>query len=362
MLTAVVFVTVLLTAVLVHELAHYVNARSVGLPVRAFSIGMGPVIARWRWQETEWRLSLLPLGGYVDLPGMTAKLNEDGSLAHPDDGLAVRPLHHKLWVLVGGVVANYALGIVLLAVAVVLAPTFREVVTGEAPNVRGTVVAGVAAGSLAEAAGVRVGDRFAAIGSAVDPTPDQAVAAIQGAEVLTLVVVDETGAERTLTVPWPPADLPEGATPVLGVQLVPAEVDGVGFGTALAESAAFGVRVFPEMVAGFVRGFGSAIVGRPNEDVAGPVGMVTMVGRAAQVGLAPVLLLAALINFSLAVFNLLPIPGLDGGRMLLATIVAVRGRPFKPGQEEAFHFVGIAAVLALIVLITVQELGGLLGG
>src|SRR3972149_3169788 len=120
-----------------------------GLPVRAFSIGMGPVIARWRWQETEWRLSLLPLGGYVDLPGMTAKLNEDGSLAHPDDGLAVRPLHHKLWVLVGGVVANYALGIVLLAVAVVLAPTFREVVTGEAPNVRGTVVAGGAAGSAA---------------------------------------------------------------------------------------------------------------------------------------------------------------------------------------------------------------------
>jgi regulator of sigma E protease len=116
------------------------------------------------------------------------------------------------------------------------------------------------------------------------------------------------------------------------------------------------------MVAGFVRGFGSAIAGRPNEDVAGPVGMVTMVGQAAQVGVAPVLLLAALINFSLAVFNLLPIPGLDGGRMLLATIVAIRGRPFKPGQEEAFHFVGIAAVLALIVLITVQELGGLLGG
>ena len=362
MLTAVVFVTVLLTAVLVHELAHYANARSVGLPVRAFSIGMGPVIARWRWQGTEWRLSLLPLGGYVDLPGMAAKVNEDGSLAHPDDGLAVRPLHQKLWVLVGGVVANYALGIVLLAVAVVLAPTYREVVTGQAPDVRGTVVAGVAEGSLAEAVGVRAGERLAAIGGTLDPTPDQAVAAIQGADELTLVLVDEAGNERTLTVPWPPTDLAEGATPVLGVQLTPAEVDGVGFGTALAESAAFGVRVFPEMVAGFVRGFGSALSGRPNEDVAGPVGMVTMVGQAAQVGLAPVLLLAALINFSLAVFNLLPIPGLDGGRMLLATIVAIRGRPFKPGQEEAFHFVGIAAVLALIVLITVQELGGLLGG
>jgi len=116
------------------------------------------------------------------------------------------------------------------------------------------------------------------------------------------------------------------------------------------------------MVAGFARGFGAALSGRPNEDVAGPVGMVTLVGQAAQVGLAPVLLLAALINFSLAVFNLLPIPGLDGGRMLLATVVAVRGRPFRPGQEETLNFIGIAAVLFLIVLITVQELGGLLFG
>lgn len=367
MLTAVVFVTVLLTAVLVHELAHYVNARSVGLPVRAFSIGMGPVVARWRWQGTEWRLSLLPLGGYVDLPGMSAKVAEDGSLAHPDDGFAVRPLHQKLWVLVGGVVANYALGIVLLAAAVVLAPGYREVVTGAPTEVRGTVVNGVAEGSRAEAAGLRAGDRLLAIAAAGtpelrEPTPEQVVAVIRGDGDLTLTVVGSDGVPRTVAVPWPPTDLDDGATPVLGVQLVPAEVEGVGFATALVEAAGFGVRMFPEMVAGFVRGFGSALTGRPNADVAGPVGMVTMVGQAAQVGVAPVLLLAALINFSLAVFNLLPIPGLDGGRMLLATIVAVRGRPFKPGQEEAFHFVGIAAVLALIVLITVQELGGLLGG
>lgn len=362
MLTAIVFVTVLMTAVLVHELAHYLNARSVGLPVRAFSIGMGPVIARWHWRGTEWRLSLLPLGGYVDLPGMAAKVNEDGSLSHPDEGMAVRPLPQKLWVLIGGVIANYALGILLLATAVVLAPTYREVVTGTAPDVQGTVVAAVAEGSLAATLDIRPGDRLIAIGDAADPTPDQAVAAIRGSDALLLTLMGEDGLERVVTAPWPPADLEPGTTPVLGVQLVPAEVAGVGFLTALGESAAFGVRVFPDMVVGFVRGFGSALSGSPNEDVAGPVGMVTMVGQAASIGVAPVLLLAALINFSLAVFNLLPIPGLDGGRMLLATIVAVRGRPFKPGQEEAFHFVGIAAVLALIVLITVQELGGLLGG
>jgi len=361
-LTAVVFLLVLMSAVLVHELAHYLNARSVGLPVRAFSIGMGPVIARWRWRGTEWRLSALPIGGYVDLPGMAPKVREDGRLEHPDEGLAIRPLHHKLWVLVGGVIANYGLGIVLLAAAVTLAPGYRELVSGSAPDVRGAVVIAVSEGSIAERIGIEPGDRLVAIDGVREPTPAQAVEVIQAAEGLELVLADADGATRTLSIPWPPADLPAGERPLLGVQLAPVEVEPVAFGTALRESAGFGLRLFPEMVAGFARGFGSALSGRPNEDVAGPVGMVTLVGQAAQVGLAPVLLLAALINFSLAVFNLLPIPGLDGGRMLLATVVALRGRPFRPGQEETLHFIGIAAVLFLIVLITVQELGGLLFG
>ncbi len=362
MVTALVFLLVLMSAVLVHELAHYANARSIGLPVRAFSVGMGPVIARFRWRETEWRISLLPLGGYVDLPGMGPKVAEDGTLSHPDEGMAVRPLHQKLWVLVGGVVANYLLGILLLATAVTMAPTYREIVSGTPAEVRGAVVVGVADGSVAEGLGVRPGDRLVAIGDVRDPTPGQAVEAIQSARSLDLVLEGEDGVRRELAVPWPPADLAPGERPLLGVQLAPVEVAPVAFPTALAESASFGVRLFPEMVAGFVRGFGAALTGGANQDVAGPVGIVTMVGQAAQVGVAPVLLLAALINFSLAVFNPLPIPGLDGGRMLLATVVALRGRPFRPGQEETMHFIGIAAVLFLIVLITVQELGGLLRG
>jgi regulator of sigma E protease len=362
MLTAGVFLLVLMSAVLIHELAHYVNARSIGLPVRAFSIGMGPVIARFRWRGTEWRISLLPLGGYVDLPGMAPKVADDGRLEHPDEGLAVRPLHHKLWVLVGGVVANYVLGIVLLATAVTLAPGYREIVSGTAPEVSGAVVVDVGAGSIAESLGIRPGDRLVEIGAVSEPTPAQAVEAIQSAEGLSLLLEGEDGARRRVSAPWPPAGLAPDERPLLGVQLAPVAVEPVAFGTALVESAAFGVRLFPDMVAGFVRGFGSALTGGENQDVAGPVGIVTMVGQAAQVGLAPVLLLAALINFSLAVFNLLPIPGLDGGRMLLATVVALRGRPFRPGQEEMLHFIGIATVLLLIVLITVQEIGGLLRG
>jgi regulator of sigma E protease len=356
--TALVFVAILFSAVMVHELAHYLNARSVGVPVRAFSVGFGPVLLRRRWRGTEWRLSAIPLGGYVDLPGMTPEQDDDGRLRHPSGGMAEKSLPEKAWVLIGGVLANFVLGIVLLTVAVLLQPGYRTLTAGTAPDVSGTVVAEVVEDSAAARMGLRAGDRLVALQGVEDPIPEQAVAAIRDAEGTLRLSVLRDGTRRTFETPWPPADTAEGERPLLGVQLGPAEVEGVAPWTALGESALFAVRAVPQMVVGFVRGFGSVLAGRPSEDVAGPVGIVGLVSDATRVGLAPVLVLAAIINFSLAVFNLLPVPGLDGGRLLLATVVAIRGRPFEPGQEELFHFLGILAVLALIVLITLQELQG----
>ena len=358
MLTAVTFALILTSAVVVHELAHYLNARSVGVPVRAFSVGVGPVLLRRRWRGTEWRLSLLPLGGYVDLPGMAPKVAEDGRLEHPDEGMAAKGLGAKLWVLVGGVIANYLLGAVLLAWAIGLEPTYREVVTGAPVAAHGSVIEAVTVGSPAESLGLRRGDTIVALNGVEGPGPDVVVEQVRTADELRLTVRrgDET---LELATPWPVEGA--GEPPLLGIQIT-ALVEPVAFLDALPQTLAFGVRVIPRMVGGFLSGFAAALTGAENSDVAGPVGMVGMVNQATKVGLAPVVLLAAVINFSLAVFNLLPIPGLDGGRMLLATVVAARGRPFRPGQEEAIHFIGVMAVLALIVLITFREIGALLAG
>src|SRR5690554_4897452 len=353
MLTAITFALILTSAVTVHELAHYLNARSVGLPVRAFSIGLGPVLARVKWRGTEWRLSALPLGGYVDLPGMAPRVDEEGRLHHPDEGMARLPWLQKVWVLIGGVIANYLLGSVLLAGAISMQPAYMGVLDEQGANVQGSVIAGVISGSRAEALGLTENDRIVSINGVADPTPEQVIEQVQGADRLELIV-EQGGDRRTVSTPWPP----EGEEAILGIE-IGALVEPVGFLEVLPQAAAFGVRVVPQMVSGFVSGIGSAVTGAPNSDVAGPVGMVTMVAQATQVGLAPVLLLAAVINFSLAVFNLLPIPGLDGGRMLLATVVALRGKPFKPGQEEQIHFIGVMLVLALIVLITFREVGAL---
>lgn len=358
MLTAIVFILILGTAIFVHELAHYLNARSIGVPVRAFSIGMGPVLAKVQWQGTEWRLSLLPIGGYVLIEGTMPEETDDGELRYPDRGLAEKRLPGKLWVLVGGILANYVFGVVLLTAAIQLNPVIQDAVLGIPLQESGAEIVGVADESQAARLDLQEGDVIVAINGISQPSRETVVSQIQTSESLELTV-RRAGERIDLSTDWPPAGM---ETPVLGISLAPLEIAQPAVWVTAARSSWFAIEVFPDMVVGFVRGFASVLTGQDSEEVAGPVGMATMVGEAASVGLAPVLLLAAIINFSLAVFNLLPIPGLDGGRMLLYAIAAIRGRPFKPGQEATIHFIGYVALFTLIVLITVNEIGGLLGG
>jgi len=361
MITAITMIVILLVSVMIHELAHYLNARSVGIPVRAFSIGFGPVIWKKHWRGTEWRLSLVPLGGYVDLPGLAPKVAEDGTLLPADEGMAKATLPQKIWVLLGGVLANLLLGAALITAVIMVEPAYR-VVTGGVPVQ--ALVAEVSEGSAAERLGFEAEDRIVRIGGITDPTAAEVVEAVRGdgaaaGGVLELGLL-RGGELVELSFPWPPA---EGEA-LLGISLadVAPDAEAPGFGTALAEATRFSITAIPEMVGGFVRGFGSVLAGRQSEEIAGPVGIVAAVNQATKLGVAPVLFLMALINLSLAVFNLLPIPGLDGGRILLAVVAGIRGRPFAPGQEEAIHFFGIMAVLLLIVLITVGDVGRLFGG
>lgn len=361
MLTAVVFLVILTVSVVVHELAHYFNARMVGVPVRAFSVGMGPILLRRRWRGTEWRLSLLPLGGYVDLKGLAPEQAEDGTLRYPEEGFMQKSFLQKTWVLIGGVIANFILAVLLMATVLTAAPNsaYRTLITGEVPDESGTVFQEVFPDTPAAALGIRAGDRVVEINGVTNPSRNDVQQQTRTATSLELVL--ERGGERIrVQSDWPPPDA--GDPPRLGVALAPVEISPLpplSFPGAVAQSASFFVRVVPETVAGIARGFGQTFAGQRSQEIVGPVGIVGLAGEAARGGLIPILTFAAIINFSLALFNALPIPGLDGGRILLSAVVALRGRPFKPGQEEFVNFLGLAFLMLFVVLISFGEIGDL---
>lgn len=355
MLTAAVFLLILTVSVVVHELAHYFNARSVGVPVRAFSVGLGPVLLRRQWRGTEWRLSLLPLGGYVDLVGLAPEDAGDGTMRYPNEGFASKTFLQKTWVLIGGVIANFVLAVLLVASVITAAPnsSIRQAVAGESFSTTPAVFGYIVPGSPAEELGLEPGDVVLRLNGLQNPTVNQVQETIRNASRLDLLV-RRGDAQVQISETLPPARAGE---PRLGVGF---DLPPVGFGSALVQTAGFFARVVPDSVGGFVRAFGQTFAGQRSAEVVGPVGMVGLASQAAQSGWVAILTFAGLINFSLALFNLLPIPGLDGGRIVVAAVVALRGRPFKPGQEEFVNFIGFALLMLFVVLITFGEVGDLL--
>ncbi|MCS6869809.1 MAG: M50 family metallopeptidase [Thermus sp.] len=331
------FLIIIGVSVFVHELGHYLAARVQGVRVKAFSVGFGPVLWRRQAWGTEWRLSAIPLGGYADIEGLLPEERGRGYDALPFPG--------KLLIMVAGVAMNILLAWGLLAY--LFSAQGVPEATGRA------VILEVLPGSVAEAAGLRAGDILLAVDGKPLSTP-QEIERVKtpGEHTLTL----RRGAEEvSLRLAWR-----EGMER-LGVVYQPeVAYRKVGFGEGLALAASRTLAFGPQMVKALVGGLFGVLTGNPNSGVMGPVGIVAETGRAAQEGLFRLVELAAAINLSLALFNLLPIPALDGGRILL--LFLSRLVRIRPEQEAMVHYLGFLFLIFLVLLVTFQDLRRLLGG
>ncbi|MFC4425686.1 M50 family metallopeptidase [Deinococcus navajonensis] len=346
-------------ATFLHELAHYALARAQGVPVRSFSVGMGPVMLRRSWQGTEWRLSLLPIGGYVEIEGMAPEEGPDGQLRAPTRGFAALPAVGKIAVLLAGPLMNLLLALGLMTTLFA---------SQGMPALDRARIESVNSGSRAEALGLRAGDVITAIdGRKLPETVQTDGAPLAGWESLrsTLEVAGQhvftvlrRGTEGTETLQvrfdWRPTV--DGRRQLLGIRYGP-DVQPVSVPTAFAASVSNTAQAVPQVLRAFGNLFGRFLtldISR-DENVSGPIGTAEIVSRAAALSPWALLQVAIMLNLSLAFFNLIPIPGLDGGRILLVLLGALKGRPLTFSQEQAINFAGFAFVMLLMLFVVVRD-------
>lgn len=358
MTSALLFMAIMLGVVMVHEAGHFFTAKAFRVRVHEFAFGFPPRIFAKRFGETEYAVNWLPLGGYVRLEG---EENADSPRS-----LAAKPRWQRLIILTSGALVNLVLPVVLLSAALMIPHQEDE---GHAK------ITGVAADTPAAAAGLREGDVILRVGSHDAKNLAEASRLVRVYQGKTVDVTVRRAGER-VTVPvyarWAP---PKGQGPT-GISIAPETVNPVDgrpytvtvsekpwvaipHGTVLTWQTLILAR--NEMV-GWVKG-----TARPQFQ--GPVGIAQTTGEVARSSettagaISPLLELAALLSINLGILNLLPLPMLDGGRVLFVLIEIARGgRRVRPEREALVHLVGMAAFLILAVVVTFADISRIVGG
>lgn len=350
-------VIILGLATFLHELAHYALAKWQGVAVKSFSVGMGPVLWRRKWKETEWRISALPVGGYVEIDGMTPEPGEGGQMRPPTTGYAALPTPGKIAVILAGPLMNLVLALGLMTVA------FTSQGIPVLDRIR---IEAVVPNSTAQAIGLRSGDVITAIdgrdlpetisldGKTVPGWQSvQQVLTKAGPHTFTVLHAGRTDSAQ-ITFDWTPTL--NGKRQLLGIQFGP-DSQPAGVGLAFSTAVKSTVEAVPQVVSAFGNLFKRFLTLDLSQDqgVSGPIGTAEIVSKAAALGPWALVQIAIMLNLSLAFFNLIPIPGLDGGRILLALLGAIKGSPLTFAQENAINFAGFAFVMMLMLFVIVRD-------
>lgn len=343
------FAVVLGVLVFVHELGHYLAARAAGIRVDAFSIGFGRALARWTDRHgTVWKLGWLPLGGYVKMHGMERAEDVPDEVRAawvPGQTFHEKSVARRAFAVAAGPLANFLLAVVLFAALFTFAG--RPVV----PSVLGEVQAD----SPAERAGLRTGDRVLAIDGTAVRTFDELRSLVSARPAQELrVKLTRDGKDMELPV-LTGEQVGEGGkrSGLLGVRVGDPEYHRLDPLSALGAGVTQTWNVSGEILSALWK---LATQWKGASDLGGPIRIAQISGQVAELGLSSTISLIALLSVNLALFNLLPIPILDGGHLLFYAVEAVTRRPVPPRVLEYSYRAGLAVIAALFVFTTWNDL------
>ena len=351
MVTFFVFIFILSILIVVHEFGHFIAARRLGVRVENFSLGFGPVLLKKKKRDTEYAISAIPLGGFVKLAGD----NLEEYKGEPYEYYSQSP-GRRFQIIFCGPLLNYILGFLFFwLIFFVGYPTLT------------TRVGGLMDGFGAKEAGIQAGDKIAAVdGVKVDYWED----------LQKMIQDKKAAAKATLTV------LRENKEFVVEVKIKQKEIgDQLGqkrsvgligiipFGDVVEvrhgflQSLMLGAKETLELTFLSYRGLWLMITRKlsVSESVTGPLGIFYITSKATSIGLIAVLHLIAVLSISLAIFNLLPLPILDGGHILFLAIEKIRGKTLSLKVERIITKIGMTFIVTLATFVTFNDILRLFG-
>ncbi len=354
--TIVPFLIVLTVLVFVHELGHYLSARRNGVKVQIFSIGFGPELMGWTDRAgTRWKLSLIPIGGYVkmfgdaDVASMPGEAVEDMTEAEKEYSFFHKRLMQRAEIVAAGPAANFLFAIV------VLAGFFMTVGQPFTPAEIGEIIPG----SAAEHAGLQPKDKIVAINDQVIERFEdiQQIVGLDDGEPLHLRV-QRDGKEISVTATPSVEEEKDIFGNVHRIGRLGIKRTGTEFLRRDPVSAVWrAVGETWNIAAGTLQAAGQMVMGRRTADeLGGPIAIAQMSGVVASVGFVDLIRFMALLSVNLGLINLFPIPILDGGHLMFYAAEAIRGRPLGQRAQEYGFRVGLALVLTLMIFVTWNDL------
>jgi regulator of sigma E protease len=332
-------IVVLGPLIFVHELGHFLTALAFGIKVEEFGLGYPPRIYGIKRGGIIYSINLLPLGGFTKMAGEE----------NPDipGSLASAPAGKRIIVLGAGALMNAVLPIFLFTAALMVP---HHILTGH------VVIKDVVPDSPAAVAGIQPGDTVQQINMHRIRNLGDMQRNIQtnlGREIsMFLIAPNAESRTVTMTPRWkPPAG--QGA---VGIMLELTDGEIVAESKPIWDAVPDAFDEYGQTIVLLVNGIGTMIIGVTPVAVAGPVAVAQLTGEVAQAGLSPLLQFAAFLSLNLAMFNLLPIPALDGGRILFVLIELVRGKRISPKIEAIVHAVGFVLLMALILVVTFTDI------
>ena len=334
--------------IFIHELGHFLACRFAGVGVEKFSIGFGPELVSWQGKETRYSISVIPFGGFVKPCGEThEEIQKRGSPDTRDFLSASR--WNRFVILFAGVAMNFLFAYILFATVLFVG---RPVLSA--------TIGGFVDGLPARASGLQIGDKVVRLNDApIANWQDLTIAILtskgailnftvaRGAETVQVQVTPKFGAGR---------DIFGKETHVPQVGIRPGEqfmTEKYGLGQALVK----GAEIELELTTLTYQALWRLVTGQLSlRTISGPIGIISMAGNAAKLGVVALLQFTAILSVSLAVINLLPIPALDGGHLLFLVIESIRRKHISLAFQERVTQIGFYFLMALMVLVVFNDL------